>query len=348
MTVKIKAIRDMAEEPVFVKTAEQVPVGVTKAVAGDKCFPAQYKDGGVVIIATQKRDEEVEYELVCDGSAPAVVLSPDDDKRRIDITINGKLFTSYVYEEGLAKPYLGPMYTRDGQTYTRLDFTTKEHPHHRSVFLAVGDVNGIDFWNEPVNHGVEVPNGFAAFEEGAAFAAFTAKNIWTSIDGVPQIDEQRRFTLYNQSESCRYLDIEETFTASYGDTTFGPTKEAGPLGIRMNEELRVDKGTGRMINSYGAENESECWGRSAQWCDYSGTLSGKPYGIAAFDDEQNERYPTAWHIRNYGLFAANNLYFKGGLVIKKGESLTYRFRVVFHEGGFDATDRFILYINRAR
>ena len=347
MNVQIKAIRDMIEEPVFVKTAEPVSPRTVAAIAGGKACPAQAIEGGVVIIATQEKGT-TEYTLV-EGDVPAAVkLAQDDEKKRIDITIGDKLFTSYVYEEWLAKPYLGPMYTRDGQTYTRLDFETKEHPHHRSVFLAVGDVNGIDFWNEPADHGVEVPNGFENFEEGAAFAAFTAKNIWKSIDGVPQIDEKRRFTLYNQSEACRYLDIELTFTASYGDVVFGPTKEAGPLGIRMNEELRADKGTGTLKNCYGAVGEGECWGRSAQWCDYSGTLSGVPYGIAAFDDEKNERFPTAWHIRNYGLFAANNLYFKGGFTIKAGESLSYRFRVVFHEDNCAVADRYVLYANRER
>jgi len=76
--------------------------------------------------------------------------------------------------------------------------------------------------------------------------------------------------------------------------------------------------------------------------------SGNDLGIAAFDDEMNERFPTAWHIRNYGLFAANNLYFKGGFTIKAGESLTYRFRVVFHEDNSAVADRYILYANRER
>jgi len=347
MKVKIKAIREMKEEPVFVKTSEAVSARTVAAIAGGKACPAQAVEGGVVIIATQPKGI-VEYTLV-EGEMPSQVhMEHDEEKKRIDIVIGGKLFTSYVYEDGLAKPYLGPMYTRDGQTYTRLDFETKEHPHHRSLFLAIGDINGIDFWNEPEDRGLEIPNGFENFEEGTAFAAFTAKNIWKSIDGIPQLDESRRFTLYNQSEACRYLDIEMTLTASYGDVAVGPTKEAGPLGIRMNEGLRADKGTGTLMNSYGAVGEGECWGRSAQWCDYSGTLSDKPYGIAAFDDEMNERFPTAWHIRNYGLFAANNLFFKGGFTIKKGESLTYRYRVVFHEGDASVSDRYILYANRER
>ncbi len=106
--------------------------------------------------------------------------------------------------------------------------------------------------------------------------------------------------------------------------------------------MRADA-TGSFTNSYGAENEQECWGRSASWCNYSGMIDGKKYGIAVFDNENNERYPTAWHIRDYGLFAANNLYFKGGLDIPHHYSLTYKFRIYFYENDFDATNRFMMY-----
>lgn len=83
-------------------------------------------------------------------------------------------------------------------------------------------------------------------------------------------------------------------------------RRPGPLGIRINEEMRADR-TGSFVNAYGARNEAECWGRPAPWCDYTGMVEGQKYGTAVFDHEDNERYPTAWHIRDYGLFAANNL-----------------------------------------
>ena len=134
------------------------------------------------------------------------------------------------------------------------------------------------------------------------------------------------------------------FTASYGEVVFGATKEAGPLGIRVNEKINVNNG-GRMINSYGGRGEGDCWGRPAHWCDCSGIIEGSEYGIAVFDSERNARYPTTWHIRNYGLFAANNLFFKGEITIPRGGSIKYRYRVCFHGDGFGGTaaNRFVLY-----
>lgn len=345
--VAVKGYRTLNQEPIFIK-CDNVPNEVKSAVnSNGKTYPAQKCDGGVVIIADLVKGDN-EFTLNDKSIDSGITIVMDDDEKHIDFKIGGKLFTSYVYNPEFVKPFLGPVFTSSGESYTRLDFDTKEHPHHRSVFLGVGDVNGIDFWNEPTDRGSQQHQGFDNIICGSAFARFTANNVWLNVDEKPMINESRTFTIYNQNEDCRYIDVEIKFTATYQDITFGATKEAGPLGIRMNETLRVDKGNGRMINSYGAIGENECWGRFAHWCDYSGKLNDKPYGIAVFDHEQNERYPTAWHIRDYGLFAPNNLFFKGGFDIPKGDSLTYKYRICFHEDNFNAADRFVQYVNNER
>lgn len=316
MAYMIKARRDMINEPVRL--------------------------GGEVEIVTLPRGETLEL----DAAAPVaggVTVTQRPGETRLDVSVAGVPFTSYVYDPSLAKPYLGPILLSNGSSVTRLDFKTKEHPHQRSLIVAVGDVCGTDFWNEPKNCGVQRHTGFSDIISGGNHASFTASNIWETADGKPLVAEKRRFTFYNQPVGCRYIDLEITFDASYGDVVFGPTKEAGPLGIRVADSLRADRG-GRMINSYGAEGESECWGRCASWCSYSGTVDGLACGIAVFDNEDNERYPTSWHIRDYGLFAANNLYFKGGLTIRAGESLTYRYRICIFEGDVNISDRFLNYV----
>jgi hypothetical protein len=217
--------------------------------------------------------------------------------------------------------------------------------------LGIGDVNGVDFWNEPEDKGIQVHKGFSEIACGAAFSAFTAENEWRDSGGVPLLDESRRLTFYNQRKNCRYVDIEIKFTASYGDVVFGATKEAGPLGIRVCDTMRADAG-GVMKNAYGAAGEKECWGKPAHWCDYYGATSTDKKnpvkcGITVFDSEKNERYPTTWHIRDYGLLAPNNLYFRGKTEIKEGGSLTYAYRIIFHEGSLsekEISNKFISYI----
>ncbi|MFA6947691.1 MAG: PmoA family protein [Eubacteriales bacterium] len=348
MNITLKTRRALYGEPIF--AACEAPDGVCGAAAADgRIFPAQNTRGGVIIIASLPAESETELTLSCRpaGSAAQIVTHGTS----LDIMLGGKRFSSYVWDERFAKPYFGAVMTESGDSFTRLDFETPEHPHHRSVFLGVGDVTlagsdakNVDFWNEPENRGVQRQRSVGGFEAGQAFARFRAENVWRSASGIAMLDESRTFTVYNQSAGCRYVDIDFTFTASYGEVVFGATKEAGPLGIRVNDALRADRG-GHMTNSYGASGESECWGRPAHWCDYSGTLGGREAGITVFDNPQNERYPTTWHIRDYGLFAANNLYFRGGLTIAQGNELNYRYRIIFREGKMEnITDRFINYI----
>ena len=87
--------------------------------------------------------------------------------------------------------------------------------------------------------------------------------------------------------------------------------------------------------------DGETWGKRAAWCDYFGPVEGKTVGIAIFDHPQNPQHPTWWHVRDYGLFAANPFGVhdfekkpagSGNLTIPAGQSVTFRYRVLLHEG----------------
>lgn len=342
MNITVNTVRECKEEPLYIKSDIEIPENVSCAIdENGNVFPAQKTDDGVVIILTCKEKTDLELTLSDTHSFDNIKFEQYSEK--LDILFNGKIFSSYQYLADLKKPFFGPVYTKTGNTFTRPDLNHKEHPHQRSVFIGVGDVNGVDLWNEPDNSGYLLKGTPENIICGDAFASFEANNIWVDKDGKKLVDENRKTTVYNQSENCRYVDIEVTFKATYGDVTFGNTKEAGPLGVRVNEAIDVDHG-GYMRNSYGATGEKECWSKSAQWCIYGGKLDGEDCAIAVFDNENNERYPTCWHIRNYGLFAANNLYFRGGLTIKENEGLTYRFRICFfNNNGEDVEKRFLIY-----
>ena len=104
-------------------------------------------------------------------------------------------------------------------------------------------------------------------------------------------------------------------------------------------------GTGKIENAIGGVGEAETWGKISQWCDYSGIVDGNKVGVAIFDWPKNFRYPTYWHVRNYGLMTANifgrgtfegDPSMDGSWTLKDGESLSLSFRVYVHAG--DATD----------
>ncbi len=342
MKITVNPIRSCKDEPLYIKCDESIEENITCAVDKDgNIYPAQKSGEGVVVVLSADAGEEIELELSDKKQFDSISLIEENEK--LDIMFNGKLFSSYQYLSELKKPFFGPVYTKNGNTFTRPDLHNPEHPHQRSVFIGVGDVNGVDLWNEPETSGYLEKGKPYNIVNGSAFACFEADNIWLDKDGNKLMDENRKITVYNQSEDCRYVDLEVTFKATYSDVVFGATKEAGPLGIRVNEEINVQHG-GYMKNSYGAEGEKECWSKSAQWCIYGGKLDGDDCAIAVFDDEKNERYPTCWHIRNYGLFAANNLFFKGDVKISKGNELKYKYRICFFNNcGSDVKERFLLY-----
>lgn len=252
----------------------------------------------------------------------------------VDVFLDGRFFTSCINSAEYKAPFMGPVLTKDGSNFTRPDRHHKEHPHQRSVFIGIGDVNGYDFWNENATPlGLIRAQKVNTSDDGDKVSIFV-ESVWQGRRGKKFLDEERVYNFSKVSDTCVRVDISLKLTASYGDIKFGKTKEAGPLGIRVVDDMRVKDG-GNFVNSEGGTNEDGCWGKSARWCNYSGHVDDKKIGIAAFDHAANERFPTAWHVRNYGLMAANNLYFKGGYKLKKDESILYNFTICFWEDNFD-------------
>lgn len=315
-------------------------------------IPVQITDEGDFVslwfLVSLKTEEQMTYTLT-EQETPMTGVDLIQKENQIDVWTDSRYFTSYVYTPKFAKPYLGPILGTYNQPFTRLDFQVKEHPHQRSVWMAIGDVNGIDFWNENGEYGKQRVN-LIQCESGPVFGVIRSEKCWTDYAENPMMDESAKFVFYHMPTLGRYVDVESTFTASYGKTVFGPTKEAGPLGVRVAETMNVSKG-GTMINSYGAQGEEECWGKRAHWCDYYGLSEDYVSGIAVYDHPQNDGYPTYWHIRNYGLFAPNNFYFTGSRTLEKGESVIYRYRIYFHDGDTEfarVNERFHDYINPPR
>lgn len=355
MKISIKALRDVKNMPCFYAlddSPQSVKISAIKCSCG-KVIPVQSdivncKKGFTAILNLEK-GKTYEYELIFDGAFENnVVLSNDQDRKTVNVSILGEKFTEYSYTDKINKPFIGMVCAtkKDGTKVDllRLDLNTEEHPHQRALFVGVGDVNGVDFWNEEGNWGKQIHSEFEELKSGPVFGKISAKNTWKSIDGTPYVDEIRSYKFYNQTEDFRCVDVELKFTAAYGDVTFGRTKEAGPLGIRLSEIMNGKHG-GVIRNSYGACGENECWGKSAHWCDYYNNIDGETFGVSVFDNPSNILYPTAFHVREYGLFAANNLYFKSDVKILNGESLTYKFRVVFHKGDTDSAGIENAYLN---
>jgi hypothetical protein len=84
----------------------------------------------------------------------------------------------------------------------------------------------------------------------------------------------------------------------------------------------------------------DVWGKRAKWVSLDGTVDNKAVTVAIFDNPQNIGYPTYWHARGYGLFAANplgqNTFSEGkeelNLSLKPGESVAFKYRILILDG----------------
>lgn len=291
------------------------------------------------------------------ASAPAAAAEPAG--YRVEAAADGsgwnvyegdRLVAGYLFDSN-GKPIVYPLHSRDGHALTR-DFPMKEagpserddHDHHRSLWLTHGDVNGIDFWLDDPERGcgtIRHRNGSAGIDEATGAAVIVTENDWLAPDGKRVLSDRRRFAFRTEGDR-RILDCDFRLIASDGDVNFGDTKE-GSFGIRVAGTMKVDADPGGQITNAEGKTDKGAWGLPSPWVDYTGPVNGATAGITAHYHPSSHAYPCRWHVRTYGLFAANPFglhHFVGGektdgYTLPAGESLSMNLRLVLHDGPYD-------------
>ena len=292
--------------------------------------------------------------------APALAASASLALRAVDggydVLVDGEPFTTYR-GIGQPKPILYPVHGPGGVEMTR-NFPMREtpgeardHPHHRSLWFAHGDVNGVDFWTEGPGRGRIEQASASILEAHGPSVALVATNRWVGPGGNVVCRDVRTLRFGTLPDAARYIDVQIMVSASEGEVVFGDTKE-GTMALRTHPNLRlandekagVTTAGGRALDSEGRRDRA-LWGERARWVDYWGPIDGRTVGVAIFDHPSNPRHPTWWHARHYGLVAANPFGrhdFEGGargagnLVIPAGGCVVFTYRFLFHEGAADA------------
>jgi hypothetical protein len=285
----------------------------------------------------------VSFLLYAANGFAAEITVERSDKGAI-VKIDGRLFTEYLVKSG-TKPILWPIIGPTGKPMTR-DYPmlnhageTKDHPHHRSFWFTHGNVNGVDFWSERGKKVGTIKHLEFTKIAGGKPGVIATRNAWLAPDG-HRVCEDERMLRFGADDDARWIDFDITLKAVDGDVVFGDTKE-GSFGVRVPESLNVTaKRGGKIVNSEG-QADDKAWGQPAAWVDYHGPLDGKTVGIAIFNHPDSFRYPTYWHVRTYGLFAANPFGVhdfsngkkgNGAMTLSEGKSVTFRYRVLLHKG----------------
>ncbi|MCD6338330.1 MAG: PmoA family protein, partial [Verrucomicrobia bacterium] len=98
---------------------------------------------------------------VCVAADQGVQITDAPSQGKLQVTVNGKLFTEYHYK-GYSRPFLYPIIGPGGAHMTRnwpmknVPGEEQDHPHHKSLWWAHGDINGVDFWSESSRAGKTV------------------------------------------------------------------------------------------------------------------------------------------------------------------------------------------------
>ncbi|MBS0000583.1 MAG: PmoA family protein [Cyclobacteriaceae bacterium] len=262
-----------------------------------------------------------------------------EDKDRVDVLVDGTLFTSYIYSESIKKPVLFPVNTSSGIPVTRgypmapKPWEKVDHPHHIGIWLNHGDVNDLDFWNNSdsvppnrkMHYGTIFHRSVKKTRDGNEQGYLEVEAEWNRPDNRTLIRENSTFYFSGRNQ-VRIIDRISTLTASNLNVLFKDSKE-GMMGIRvirelehpenqpmelLNEDLipvRVNPeddslSSGLYVSSEGLEGD-DVWGTRARWVKLASEINGTPVGIVIMDHPDNPNHPTHWHARGYGLFAAN-------------------------------------------
>jgi len=281
------------------------------------------------------------------------------NQNKIDVFIGDQLFTSFLYPDSLEKPVLYPLMTANGSMVTR-GFPLQpqpgdpiDHPHHIGLWFNYENVNGLDFWN----------NSYAIATDRKP------KYGWIRTDKILTIKSGKTGTLTyhaNWTNQQKEIILEETTKLTFSGTTnqrtidrvttlkavqpaiFNNVKD-GLLGLRLAHTLQMPDSstkktrdtipTGNYLSGTG-KTGNKVWGTRAAWCVVQGKIGADSVSIAMIDHPANLNFPTFWHARGYGLFAANPLgekVFTNGksaknLSLKTGQSVRFKYRVVISNG----------------
>jgi hypothetical protein len=303
-----------------------------------------------------------------------IQIVANDAARRVDVLIDGQPFTSYIYPTRLKKPVLYPLRTARGTIVTRgfpLEPRAGErvdHPHHAGLWFQHGDVNGLDFWNNSDDisadripkMGTILHRRVVEAKSGADRGELAVETDWVDPKGTVLLREATRF-IFRGAKDMRSVDRITTLTAQGGRVVFRDNKE-GVLGMRVIRALeqpadkpevfsdasgkptkvpRLDNTgvTGLYTSSEGLKGDA-VWGTRGRWVTLEGTVAQEPVTLLMLDHPANPGFPTYWHARGYGLFAANPLGRKVFddkqtelvITLEPSQSITFRHRVLILSG----------------
>lgn len=265
--------------------------------------------------------------------ASAVKINAVKVGSKINITIDGKFFTSYIFSDDEKYPFFYPL----NGPVTGASVTSMRngiYPHHSSLFFGCDRVNGGNYWQEGLDRGRIISVNAEILKEGGDTVVISDECIWSRPGALSPIKDSRKIIITSPSETVIQMDFIITMEM-LTDVHILKTNHS-LFSARMAADLSVNYG-GTMINAEGARGEEETFGKNSSWIDYYGKRGEIIEGLAIMQHPSNPWYPSPWFTRDYGFISPTPMYWPengNDTFLEEGTELILRYRVLVHTGDF--------------
>ncbi|MCX6302637.1 MAG: PmoA family protein [Bacteroidia bacterium] len=250
---------------------------------------------------------------------------------KINVTIDGKFFTSYIFSEDEKYPFFYPVNGPvSGGSVTSM--RNAVYPHHTSLFFGCDQVNGGNYWQEGLDRGRIISVNAQILKQGGDSVVITDECIWSRPGALSPVKDTREFIITAPSATVTQIDVEITMEMLI-DVHIRKTNHS-LFSARMAADLAVTSG-GTMINAEGAKGEKETFGKGSPWIDFYGKRGNAVEGLAIMQHPSNPWYPSPWFTRDYGFISPTPMYWPkddAETFMEKGTQLKLRYRVLIHSG----------------
>jgi hypothetical protein len=253
---------------------------------------------------------------------------------RIEVSVNGSLFTQYNFSDDEKYPFFFPVNGPSGFSVTSM--RNSLYPHHSSLFFGCDRVNGGNYWQEGLERGRIVTLRAEIRESGKDRVVIENECIWSRPGAESPVRDLRTIIITAPSKDLFQMDFDIRLDMLM-DVKIEKTNHSF-FSARMAPDLSVANG-GTMVNAEGNQGETGdngTFGKKSPWMDCYGTRNGLTEGMAILQHPSNPWYPSPWFTRDYGFFSPTPMYWPAdeiaGTNLKKGDSLHLRYRVLIHGG----------------
>lgn len=269
--------------------------------------------------------------------ASAARITAEKTGSKINVSIDGKFFTSYIFTEDEKYPFFYPVngpVTGGSVTSMR----NAVYPHHTSLFFGCDMVNGGNYWQEGLERGRIISVNARIEKQGGDTAVISDECIWSRPGALSPIKDTRRYIITAPSADKTLIDVEITMLTLM-DVHIRKTNHS-LFSARLAADISVTNG-GTMINAEGAKSEKDTFGKRSPWIDFCGKRGNAIEGLAIMQHPSNPWYPAPWFTRDYGFISPTPMYWPENdeeTFLKEGTVLVLKYRVVVHSGDHNQAD----------